>query len=181
MLSTDDGWHDAVAPLDRIGDPVAVLDAVAARSDRRPLEDPPLIAAQLAEGGWFGFPLDDGTPAPSGSSEAGMKVRIRSHGESGFGECEIWQDGVLRWSGVDRAALLAPRPLVPLLSTLDAHPAPVSPVDGERRVGELADLLRRMRDWCLSGDEPDAPDGTPTLLDAVNRALAAADRGGERT
>lgn len=38
----------------------------------------------------------------------------------------------------------------------------------------MLDLLRRMRDWCLDGDEPDAPDGTPRLLEVVNDVLDAA-------
>lgn len=52
-----------------------------------------------------------------------------------------------------------------------AMAARIETLEAERAV--LADLLARMREWCLSGDEPDAPDGTPTLLDVVNSTLPA--------
>lgn len=56
-----------------------------------------------------------------------------------------------------------------------ASAASSSPVGD--RAAHLLDLLERMRDWCLDGEEQPAPDGTWTLLEAVNVALAAADRG----
>lgn len=39
------------------------------------------------------------------------------------------------------------------------------------RVDELTEALRLMRDWCLDGDEPSAPDGTGDLLAYVNRLI----------
>ena len=38
-------------------------------------------------------------------------------------------------------------------------------------VDTLTEALRRMRDWCLDGDEPSAPDGTGDLLVYVNRLI----------